>query len=69
MPQLLIAFITLPHFSLTDKHCIPSKCSLSQKYFRESQPACKGCSLPDEEVKGMKVTFLASFQDKLKPVV
>ena len=52
----------LPHFSLTDKHCIPSKCSFLQKNVRESQPTCEDYSLPDEEGKGMKVDTLSSFQ-------
>ena len=56
-----LPFNLLPHFSLTDKYCISSKCSFLQKNIRKSQPACEDCALPDEEGKGMKVDIFGEF--------
>ena len=52
----------LPHFSLTGKNCIPSKCYFLQENVGESQPPCEDCSLPNEEWKRMKLVILPSFQ-------
>ena len=66
MPQLL-GVIRSSSFYLTGNQCIPSKCSLLLENVRERQPVFVYCSLPsDEEMKGMKVGILVSFQSRLR---